>query len=183
VGVVGAGTALIAPSESGTVVVAPSASGAVAAPFARRRAAAASALAVAVTAEAPITFLQRRRWCGPAGSTRRAAADSSAAALGATLSCRACPACSICGAAQARARPDSRRAAAPAIRNRGLILATAGCSPAAALRARLRALPALPALRCALLRDMETSQGVLPVSQLPQAGQINQANATGTGTS
>jgi hypothetical protein len=155
-GVPGVGAASVA--SSGTCPVA--------APLTRRRAAAARALAVAVTAEAP-TILRQRERCGLDGSTRRAAADSIDAALGAMLSCRACPACSSCGAAQARARPDCRRAEAPAFRTSGLIWATRGCSPSAALRVRFRALSALPAPRCALLRDMETSQGAAGYAASP----------------
>src|SRR6266550_8816128 len=80
----------------------------------RRRTAAAAAAAAAASTEKPASLRQRGR-CGWAGSSRRAAADSQAETVGATLSCRTCPLRSTRGAAQARVPRTRRFAAAPAL--------------------------------------------------------------------
>jgi hypothetical protein len=112
----GAGAVWVA----GAVPAASAWSGAAAEPaFMRLRTAAAAALAAAVTAEAPTSLGHRGRG-GAAGSSRRAAADSSEEILGAMLSCTTCPARSTCGAAQERVLSACRFAAAPALLASGM---------------------------------------------------------------
>jgi hypothetical protein len=140
----------------------------------RRRTTAAAAPAAAVNADPPASLRHRRRGC-LAGSSRRAAADSRAEILGATLSCRTCPARSTCGAAQARVVRTLRAAAAPVLLARGLTCAAirrvarapetrAACAPEASVLASCFLL---------LLRDIATSAGVFRLPTLPLAGIVN----------
>src|SRR5262249_9141772 len=101
------------------------------------------------------------------GSIRRATDDSRAEILGATLSCRTCPARSTWGAAQARVLCTRRAAAAPVLLAMGLARAAirrAACAPDASVLAS-----------CFLVRmgDMGTSAGVFRWSTLPLAGDVN----------
>jgi deazaflavin-dependent oxidoreductase (nitroreductase family) len=132
----------------------------------RLRTTAAAAPAAAVNADPPASLRHRRRGC-LAGSSRRAAADSRAEILGATLSCRTCPARSTCGAAQARLVRTLRAAAAPVHLARGLTCA--------AIRRAACALEASTLASCflLLLRDIATSAGVFRWSTLPLAGIVN----------
>src|SRR6266851_4770578 len=141
--------------------------------FLRLRARAATALAAAVSIEMPAS-LRQRRLGGFAGSSRCAAEDHTAETLAATLSCRTCPVRSTVGAAQARVLCARRLAAAPVLLASGFTAAAAGCTRAAAWRARSRPLPAyLSASSFLGLRDMETSASVLSLDTLPPAGHVN----------
>ena len=153
--------------------------------FLRLRARAATTIAAAVSIEMPAS-LRQRRLGGFAGSSRCAAEDHMAETLAATLSRRTRPVRSTMRAAQARVLCTLRLAAAPVLLASGFTGAAAGCTRAAARRARSRALLAgLSASSLLEMRDMETSASVLSLGTLPPAGHVNHlvaaANALGFG--
>jgi hypothetical protein len=122
----------------------------------RLRTRAATVPTAAVNADPPTSLGQRRR-CGPAGSSRRAAEDSGAEILGATLSCRTRPARSTCGAAHERVLCTRRAVAVPVFLAMDLARAAmrrAACVPWASVLASGFLL---------LMRDIATSVGVVPL--------------------
>src|SRR5215469_1812183 len=140
----------------------------------RLRTTAVTAPAAAVSAEPPTSLRHRRRGC-LAGSIRRAAEDSRAEILGATLSCRTCPARATCGAAQARVVCTLRAAVAPVLLARGLACSAilrVACAPEASVACTPEA-SVLASCFLLLLRDIATSAGVFRWSTLPPAGNVN----------